>query len=392
MKSVCSAAFFFLFCFILFSTHFAHAESFSTSDMAGEWSGYFLESTGDSSYWIYGEITVGQAGELTGGRWTAVSGAEGDFVDGSLVLDKGGVLTGTIRTKADGSLEIGTMTLTHAKMDKGKELAHGVVRKDNGYMDLVTLVRKSSTSFAASDLYGNWFGFLHSTDGWQTQDNWFMDLRMTDLGIIGTWQSVQAAASGGLNGTPFDVDGTGAISGILQISPVADTLWTRSGQLTGSKSAFALVDVKSSGFIDFGFYLKAGATDYKTGDLQGTWAIYSFQVASAEGLVYWVYGTIILDTDGNCIGGEWEAVDGVTTGTFAGGTLSLTSDGKLSGTLKSSNNIVLTIQSGFMDSGKSMAAIVSSPNSTTSDLGYLLKMEPDFPWPMFMPAIYEGRQ
>lgn len=386
----------YLLFFTLSSSHPAHAVAFSSPDLAGEWSGYFLESTGGSSYWIYGEMTVDQAGIVTGGSWTAASRTTGTFVGGSLSLDRGGVLTGTLRTHETGSSygSFQEMTLVHGKMDQGKDLVQGVVLKDNGNMDLVTLVRKGTASFAASDIDGDWFAFLHNTDAGGAADHLSVDMTIQQDGTLAdtTWESSLTGVTGALSGTfALDTD-TGAVSWNLLSSHfdagdsiIRSTLVSQSAQLTASKSVFAGVNVReNSGFMDFSLYIKAGGAVYQTTDLQGTWAGYFVEIL--DGLVYWIYGAITVDGDGNITGGRWEAVSG-TTGTFTGGNVSLDPEGKLSGTLSSSDNRVMTVQSGYMDAGKSIITAVTAKDNGASDLVCLLKMEPDFFWPMFLPSI-----
>ncbi len=389
-------------CSVLFCGHCAHAVSFSSADLEGEWRGYFLESwidpdDGDSfSFWIYGDITVSQAGAVAGGRWTAVSGIVGDFVDGSLTIDKGGVLIGTLSIHEDGtpSEEILEMTLVHAKMDKGKELVQGVIRKADGNMDLVTFVRKEVASLSLNDLDGDWLGFHHYTDANQIMDHWFDNVSIQNGVVVnGAWSSVLADNSGVLIGAFAVDDATDSVSWDLMNS-YTDTaghlhrsrLVSQSALFSGSKSVLSGIDVRNnSSFMDIGLYLKTGDVDYQAQDLQGTWAGY-FSEISSSGWVYWIYGAITLDAAGNCTAGTWEAASGIK-GTFTGGTVSLAADGKLSGTLSSSDGEVMTIRAGFMDTGKSMAAAVVKKDGGTADLVYLLKMEPNFSWPMFLPAV-----
>ncbi len=398
MKNFLSRSIFlFFFCCISFSSPPAQAVDFFPSDLAGDWSGYFLESTGDSSYWISGVMSIDLQGTVTGGTWVAASGATGTFVDGSLVMDKGGVLTGTIRTHEEGDppMEIKGMALSHGKMNQGKDLVHGVVLKNNGNMDLVTFVRKGGASYEESDIVGDWFGFFHSTDGEDARDCWTVDMGigLGEGASSGTWNFLLAAGSGSLNGK-FAMNSTGSVGyELLSSGDDSSTLFAAGGQMAESKTAFATIDGRSDSSLDFGLYLKTGGSGYQVMDLQGTWAGYIFQ--STADMAYWVYGAIRLDANGQFVWGRWEAVDG-TEGRFTGGGLVLSQEGLVTGSLSTSDGGVFNVMSGAMDAGKSMMATVGSPGQGIADLAFFLKMEPGFtwpafPWPIFLPSMTQNR-
>lgn len=155
---------FFAFLFF-FNSYAAYGVGFQNSDLAGEWSGYFLESRGHIAYWIYGDLTVDNTGSVLEGRWEAASGTQGDFVDSILTIDEGGFLSGILRTRVDGDTSVDTMTLTHGKMDRQKNMVQAVVLKELGVMDFVTLIRKADTVLSTTDLTGKWAGFQYNTNG-----------------------------------------------------------------------------------------------------------------------------------------------------------------------------------------------------------------------------------
>jgi hypothetical protein len=95
-------------------------------------------------------------------------------------------------------------------------------------------------------------------------------------------------------------------------------------------------------------------------DLKGTWRVYSI---SADGSgAFWVYGTLVILSDGSLkLGTTFKTVEGDSF-TVKGGKLKLSSACVITGSIKLSGGITITVNSGALGKDKSYFTLVGKDN------------------------------
>ena len=116
---------------------FGIAQDFQTGDLEGTWYAYLSETNPvDGTYWLYGSFTIDDAGNVTGGNYTAPDGTVVNITGGTAALDNDGLMSGTIT--AEGGL-IGTFP--SGKLDMGKSVISFVGIDNTGSLDLGMAVK-----------------------------------------------------------------------------------------------------------------------------------------------------------------------------------------------------------------------------------------------------------
>ncbi|MDM8523025.1 hypothetical protein QUF80_06585 [Desulfococcaceae bacterium HSG8] len=227
---------------------------FSAGDLEGTWYGYFSETdpaTG-ASYWFYGTLFADNAGNITGGDYTASGGAAGTYTGGQLNLDADGILTGTLAT-SDGT----SVTIRNGKMDQSKTFGSFVSDSDDGTLDAGLLI-KSGEAFAPVEMEGTWHGYFLETDPATGARYWFYATLNTDNAgnITGGNYTASAGAAGDYTGGQLILDGGGFLTGTV-ISSDGTTISIRNGKMNQSKTFGSFVSDSDDGTLDFGVLIKA---------------------------------------------------------------------------------------------------------------------------------------
>ncbi len=141
---------------LIFLTGAAQAQ-FSTSDLAGTWSLYTRYDTPpvNDPGWIRGTVNVDAGGDITGVSFTRISGTFETITGTSLSTTPSGDVSGTLTTGEPSSND-----LVDFHLDLAADLAVGADTDDDGYVSLVTAVRRSGT-FSEADFAGNWYLYTH---------------------------------------------------------------------------------------------------------------------------------------------------------------------------------------------------------------------------------------
>jgi hypothetical protein len=123
--------------------------------------------------------------------------------------------------------------------------------------------------------------------------------------------------------------------------------------------------------------VSVSATTFKTSNLQGTWYGYMAEVDTDSGDGYWIRLKLDINSSGTVATTSTYTDPLGPTKNFTGGSLSLDSTGKLSGTLTTSTATV-TIEDGKMDRGKTIAGFAYTTDDDTLGEGTLIKDEGSF--------------
>ncbi|MEA3548818.1 MAG: hypothetical protein U9R66_14305 [Thermodesulfobacteriota bacterium] len=130
-----------------------------------------------------------------------------------------------------------------------------------------------------------------------------------------------------------------------------------------------------------GFSIKGGGTFAKT-DLEGDWHAYSAIIDVVAGQVFWVYGTFSVDAAGTVTADPDSYYTPFATATVTGGTLTLDTDGKISGIINityenppgTEVNSSSVLAAGKMDQSKTTGTYVAH-NLNADSLPDLLSLE-----------------
>jgi PKD repeat protein len=159
-----------------------------------------------------------------------------------------------------------------------------------------------------------------------------------------------------LTGGAFTIDGAGQASGYVTLSDgTMESL--PHGKLEAGKKFLAMVNSD----VDYrGLFLatKAGGT-FAQDDLAGTWHFQVLADFTSENNPFWGSGTMIVDATGAVTGGM--AINSLSqTDTITGGSFTIDSEGKVSGSVQQSGGITQDLPYGKLDAGKSILTMVNS--------------------------------
>ena len=132
-----------LFCGIIFAlvmmmAGYVSAQTFTTSDLEGTSYVYISETdAAGATYWVYGSITVDNAGNITGGSYTAPDGTVVAVTGGQFTIDNDGIMAGSVVTAT------GTGTFPSGKMDQSKTISTFVGIDAAGVTDLGIAIKGS---------------------------------------------------------------------------------------------------------------------------------------------------------------------------------------------------------------------------------------------------------
>ena len=327
--------------------------AFSTSDLDGVWSMYWMETASPDGvkYWIEGAIGISSSGSITGGNWTAASGTTGTITGGSLAISARGELSGLVKLSTGTASEI-----SGGWMDASKTIAYVVTTKDTVYLAAGILI-KQTTGFLTSQLAGQWNGFMTEAlgvnAGWQYAD---LDVE-TDGGYTGRVYS--AVSSNNVTTSKFYMDTSGMMTGtyVTSLSGVSDKGSIPSGRMDQSRQIACVDYRKNSGKLGTMIMINGDQSGYTTANLQGDWALYITEMLPGESdtYMYWIKGNIKLSASGQLISGSWESY-GETQGTFTAGNVAVQFDGRLSGTLETSDGKIMRIDYGQLSRSKTYGA------------------------------------
>jgi len=114
------------------------------------------------------------------------------------------------------------------------------------------------------------------------------------------------------------------------------------------------------------------AVIFSTADLDGTWHFHNFSDLPSNNNPGWSRGTITINSSGTVTDGTVLRSDG-STAVITGGSLSIASDGVISGSITDSTGTTSTISQAKMDAGKTTGALVGIDSQNFRFMGSIIK-------------------
>jgi hypothetical protein len=334
---------------------------FSTSDLEGSWTGYYIEINPaiPAVYWLRGTATIDGSGNLLSGVYVTPDGSTVNATGGLLELDPKGVLSGSF------AIETGdTVSIVHGKQDQSKTNATLVTAATDGSLDIGYFF-KNGGNFVASDLIGTWYGYQTMIVPATGAVFWLRG--SLDIDAAGNVTGSFAGPDGTTilaEGGTVSVDSNGFLSGGVALSSGQEGVIT-DGKVDQGKTKAVFVGTASDGSLTLCQLVKAGGT-FKPSDAVGHWYAYGLGIDPSAPAVYWAYGNLEYDTSGNSFTGSYTAPTGETVATTGTATLDAQGLATISATLSTGGTSVSP--SIKFDQRKTTAAGVTiSP--TSGDMG-----------------------
>jgi hypothetical protein len=226
--------------------------------------------------------------------------------------------------------------------------------------------------FSTSDLEGSWYFYSTEVDSSVPAVYWLMG--NVEVDAAGNMAGVYTAPDGSsvaLTSGQMTVARDGTIKG----SYSAETGLTGTvvdGKLDRSKTFGNVVMIGSDGTMDLATMIKGGGT-FAPADIQGQWYSYATIIDTVSGGVFWMYGTIDVDSSGN-VTGSYLAANGMTA-TVTEGSFLLDDSGVIDGSMTLSigeRSLTPPIQ-GKLDPGKTFASWVGVSEDQSMAVGYFHK-------------------
>jgi len=280
--------------FIVTLTTSAFAQSFSTSDFAGNWHAYVTEvdpSSVPPVYWLRGNMNVDASGNISG-TYYGPDGSSVTLSGGQLALDQKGVVTGSFTAQGQ------TATIIHGKMDSSKTHGVSVMLGEDFSMDIATFIKDGGT-FSPLDLEGNWYVYTTVIDVIEEAVFWAYGTFSLDQGkMTGSFTAADGRVTAITSGT-LTLDNEGIIGGQFALD-IPQTISIAHGKLDQSKTKGVFVSVEPTGTMAIGHLVKAGGT-FKQSDGAGGWYVYGLNIyPPPTPAVLWVYGDDArVDASGN---------------------------------------------------------------------------------------------
>ena len=225
-------------------------------------------------------------------------------------------------------------------------------------------------SFNTSDLAGTWYAYVSETNS-EGATYWvYGSFTIDSSGNItgGTYNAPDGTTVTITGGQAF-LDSKGIMTGQLAAEGGLTGMFPN-GKMNSTKTIISFVGADNLNSLNIGVAIKDGGS-FSTSDLAGTWYAYVSETNS-EGVTYWVYGTLTLDSSGNFTGGTYNAPDG-TTVKVIGGQAFLDSNGIMSGQFTAEGGFTGSFPNGKMDSAKTMISFVGADNLGSLDFGVAIK-------------------
>jgi hypothetical protein len=347
---------------------------FLTSDLEGTWYtfAYWDRSTGDFSGWDFQVEDIDSSGSITGGTLTDSDAFTAALTGGALAITGDGLVSGTIEYTPDSGPAF-SESLSRFKMDPGKTVFVGT-DKGEDLFDSLSVTVKGGGSFAIADVEGTWYFYsfwdnlVANDPGWDRGT-----LIMNASGDItgGGFEDSDGLAAPVTGGT-VSIDAQGFVDGSIDFDGFFASFVDFKAD--PDKNLLAGVGTDAEQYASLSVVLKGGGS-FATGDLEGTWYLYSFWDHPESNDPGWDRGTVILDASGNVTGGSVvDSAGGATS--LTGGSLAITGAGIVSGTVTYSS-VPNDVLSGFkMNADKDIVVGVDTDSDGYRSLSVLVKAPP----------------
>jgi hypothetical protein len=280
-----------------------------------------------------------------------IGGSTGTYTGGTVSVSGEGAISGSViasgpdtHTVQGGQMSLDKDLLVYAAVDTPGNAECGIAINATG-------------SYATTDLQGTW--------------RWGTPLAYGTFVVDGSGNVTSGTVthigveSGTITGGTFTITAQGTISGTFSTSePVTYTL--QSGRMNSAKNvAYLAITPPSNGGGLIAVKMNGSFTPGT--DIAGT---YKFASIVSNGVV--AYGSIIIVSSSTITGGTSTEI-GVGSGTFTGGTISISTQGVLTGSVSTSTGDVHVIGGGQLNSSKTVAFAVDVDTSANTELSVFVK-------------------
>lgn len=378
MKKKFLSFFVFAACFFVIGVG-VRAETFTTSDLEGTWNGYTLQldPITPAIYWLYGNLVIDNAGNITDGSLTTPTGPTVQITSGTAAISADGSLSGS--TTASTGV---TSTILNGIQDQSHTIFNYI---SAGTDDTVSMALgfKAGGTYVQADMEGDWRVYGIEIDAGQGLLYWVIgDAYVDSVGNMTASYRGPVGAAVSSTGGQISVGSNGKISGGFQFEGDVSVV-LNDGMLDQGKTISSFVTSNNLNQLDFLVGLKKGTT-YHPSDLQGDWKLYIFSIDSNSGAAFMLRADGTVDSENN-LSGTVTAPDGSPI-PITSGLVSLSTSGEVSSTLTYGGGITQTSDSGFMDENKTIFSFVSTSNNDV--LAFGLAFRKSDPPPLYSHNYY----
>ncbi len=289
-----------------------------------------------------GSITLNASGGITGGSIKNFGVDIQQFTGGALAVTPEGNITGTIDIFLRDTNTKEKQTIHNGQMLFNKDMIVYAASLDLGRRGVGILLKESGT-YTHADLEGTW---VFPLDG-VVSISLNREGRMTEC----TYQPAAGEAVQCLG--EISVDPEGSISGNIGFTDKKFFSTTFNGYISPEKNSMILAGGVSIRFEGMATLAVKQGKGVSLSDGKGRWKV--FLTTYDDDL----YGTVDITDSGTIAGGDWTTAQ-KNSGTFAGGTISFTEQGDVSGFISTSTGDTYTITGGSMiSSGKLISLSVT---------------------------------
>jgi hypothetical protein len=333
---------------------------FAQPDSEGSWSMVGFGRERGIKFNSLGSLTLNVSGEVTGGTAHEFGVDRKQPAGGAILISDQGSLSGFIDTYLPDSDSREKYTIEGGLMAPEKDIMVFGGKFPTERKGIVILTSRKG-AFAQPDLAGTWV-VLHDRA---------YSLLLDKEGII----TECALGPGGQAGRKlcegkFSLDPSGAVSASMFFSGREKAVITVSGQLNSGKNFMALAGSDSTHFEGITLPLIKREGGLSSGDTEGMWRLW---MTGSHGTFI---GTLGIDKEGNVREGAWVRIGFIAneTGALESGAFSLTSDGEISGSFKTSSGDTYEILGGQMGPKKDVVGALYLDRSRIQGMMLLMRI------------------
>lgn len=351
-----------LLCLVVVLPVCGYAQSFSTSDLEGDWIGYDYIAAPSNTIPVglaRGNATIDSSGTFTAATYTLPDGSTLSATSGSAALDANGVMSGNFL------LETGdTVKVNHGKLDSGKTHAAYVTTGTGGsFCGLLGcyglgVYFKTGGTFSQQDLVGDWYTYTFIIDPMMgffwSYGTVSVDSQGNMTGSFNTSVGLSAAITSGT----ITTDTSGILGGQFELD-LPTTVPITHGKLDQSKTKGAFISFNpTTGTQSYAWIVKAG-DEFAGQELEDISYTYTIAYDPPDiPIPLPVRGKYAVNDSGQLVGSFVDPTGDRIRATS--GSLSLDSSGVLAGTINLDDGDTLNVPNGKLDQGKTSGCVVSS--------------------------------
>lgn len=329
--------------------------SLSQPDVDGVWKMVGFGLKRHDTFNSYGSLMIDASGAVTGGNLTSFGVDIKTFTQGTVSTTVQGAVTGSIDTFLADSNTTEKHTILGGQMTLNRDVivyAGNFPIADRG---LGILIRKRG-NFTGFDLEGDWVFPLEG----------ILSVSINNSGAITGCSFLSNKRDSGTCSGAFSITPQGAVSGQIKVINGKTFEINFNGQMNSSKNVMIFAGSMSTSFKGAATFVVKRNGAFSSADGQGNWKIFITDNSDA------LYGTITFENSGKVTGGNWTRV-WKGSGTFTGGTLSISKQGEVSGFINTSTGNNYTILGSQMSPDKDFTGGMLKDNSGRFRMMILVK-------------------